>query len=76
MDYFSFDIEGSELSVLKSFPFNLFKFKVLIVEVMFYKEEEKRELNELLLNNGYHFVRNMEVDKIYVHENVKHLVKP
>lgn len=76
VDYFSFDIEGSELAVLKSFPFSLFKFKVLIVEIMFYKEEEKKELHELLQRNGYHFVRDMEVDKIYVHETVKHLVKP
>lgn len=75
VDYFSFDIEGIELSVLKLFPFHLVKFKVLIVEVMFYTESEKNELHELLQDNGYHFVRNMQVDKVYVHNSVKHLLK-
>lgn len=75
IDYFSFDIEGSELAVLKTLPFHLVTFKVLIVEVMFYTKEQKEELHELLLKNDYHFVKKMQVDRVYVHNSVKHLLK-
>ncbi|CAL8144903.1 unnamed protein product [Orchesella dallaii] len=74
IDYFSFDIEGIELSVLKTFPFDLIKFKVLIIETMFYTEEEKKELDTLLTSNDYQFVKNMQVDKIYIHKSVSHML--
>lgn len=74
-DYLSFDINGLELAVLKTFPFHLFTFKVVIIEVMFYTTEMIRELHELLLTNDYYFVKDMHVDdKIYVHNSVKHMI--
>jgi len=75
VDYFNFDIEGVELNVLRQFPFDQFIFKVLIIEVMFYTEEEKKELDTLLTSNGYHFVKNMQIDKVYVHNSVKYLLE-
>lgn len=74
IDYFSFDIEGQELSVLRNFPFHLVTFKVLIVETYFYSKQEKEELNKLLTSNGYVFVRDFNIDKIYVHESVKGMI--
>lgn len=74
VDYFSFDIEGVELAVLKTFPFHLFRFKVLIVEVMFYTPDKKQELHELLLRNDYNFVKDTQMDRIYVHNSVKHMI--
>lgn len=74
VDYFSFDIEGQELAVLRNFPFELVTFKVIVIEVMFYTPEEKMELDELLHKKGYLFVKNLQVDKIYVHESLRHLI--
>lgn len=74
VDYFSFDIEGLELAVLKTFPFHLVTFKVLIIEVYFITEEETQELNTLLLQHDYQFVRQMQIDKIYVHNSVRHMI--
>lgn len=74
VDYFSFDIEGLELGVLKTIPFDLITFRVLIIEIYFYTAEEKRELDDLLISNGYIFVRKMDIDFIYVHNSVQHLL--
>lgn len=74
IDYFSFDVEGQELAILKSFPFDLVTFKLIIIEIYFYTEEEKKELDELLRSKGYIFIKNMDIDKIYVHESYKSMI--
>ncbi|ODM89599.1 Protein Star [Orchesella cincta] len=75
IDYFNFDVEGVELAVLKTFPFDLIIFKVIIIEIYFYTAEEKKELHELLTSNGYIFAKDISIDKIYVHNSVKHLLE-
>lgn len=76
VDYFSFDIEGQELSVLKTFPFHLFVFKLIIIEDYFYSKKDKAELDELLIANGYVFVKNIHAhDRCYVHNNYQHLIE-
>lgn len=77
VDFFSFDIEGKELSVLKTFPFERVVFKVLIVEVsqMYVTPGIEREMDGLLKKNGYVFVRDMQIDKIYVHGKYKNMIR-
>jgi len=75
IDYFLFDIEGGELSVLKGFPFDKVIFKMLIVEVYFYTKEEKNELNELMKSNDYHFVRKLDIDHVFVHNSVMYMLR-
>ena len=47
IDYLSLDIEGAELNVLKTFPFNEYRFKAVSIEF------SPRELTTLLVKNGY-----------------------
>ena len=47
IDYFSLDVEGLELQILKDFPFNRYKFRILHIE------RPGQELCEILKNNGY-----------------------
>jgi len=74
IDYFSFDIEGQELGVFKNFPFELVTFKVLVVEMMFYTQAERQELHDLLISKGYIFIKDLQVDKVYVHNSVKDMI--
>lgn len=47
MEYLSLDIEGAEYLVMKDFPFDRYKFKVMTVE------RPSQELTDLLFENGY-----------------------
>jgi hypothetical protein len=47
IDYLSLDVEGAELFIMKDFPFDEYKFKVLTIE------RPKDQLLALLENNGY-----------------------
>ncbi len=47
----SIDTEGSELQILKSFPFDIIKPRVILVENNF----RKNEFSEFLTSKGYHF---------------------
>jgi hypothetical protein len=64
IDYFSFDVEGAETRILRSFPFNRYRFLALTIE------RPTPELNKLLFANGYIFVRNRSHDSFYVHESL------
>jgi FkbM family methyltransferase len=71
MEYFSLDIEGSELDVLTGFPFDKYSFGAITVEHNAYVGPEWQERREkmftLLTSHGY--VRHMEVaqDDWYIH---------
>jgi FkbM family methyltransferase len=65
IDYLSLDCEGAEYQVLKNFPFNKYKFLSLTVE------RPNKELNKLLFQNGYIFVKNNKADTFYVHKNLQ-----
>ena len=51
IDYLSLDVEGSELRILKNFPFNKYTFLALTIE------RPPIELEEILFKNGYVFVK-------------------
>ena len=48
MDFLSLDCEGYEMRVMKSFPFDQYKFRTVIIEW------PSRELDELMFENGYY----------------------
>ena len=81
IDYFSFDVEGSEARILKPFPFDKYTFLSLTVE------HPTPELHELLLENEYVFVKTvqhplvsvpgmplpketMAIESFYIHQSI------
>jgi FkbM family methyltransferase len=65
IDFFSFDVEGAETRILRSFPFEKYRFLSLTVE------RPTPELNKTLFGNGYIFVKNLSFDSFYVHESLE-----
>jgi len=50
VDFFSLDVEGSEIEVLRSIPWERVKIKVILVEVA---RVDKAGVNKILINAGY-----------------------
>jgi FkbM family methyltransferase len=63
IDYFSFDVEGSETRILRNFPFDRYVFLSMTIE------RPTPELNSILFANGYSFVKNSLYDTFYVHRS-------
>ena len=65
----SLDIEGAELQVLRTVPWDKVNIRVLVVEVdhlgKIFKGSPK-ELNNLLKKNGLKFFQSSAIDDIYV----------
>ena len=51
IDYFSLDIEGDELTVLKTIPFN--KVNIAVLSVEYAHAEDKMELKQYMKSQGY-----------------------
>ena len=64
IDYWSLDTEGSELAILKSFPFDEYSFRVLTVEHN--RLPARDEIRFLLESRGYRRIRTLEIDDCYV----------
>jgi FkbM family methyltransferase len=62
IDYLSLDVEGSEFSVLKNFPFHEYRFMLMTIE------RPPAELCNLLFENNYVFVKNHKVDTFFAHK--------
>ena len=69
IDYVSLDIEGGELSVLKTWDFNKHKVKFLTVEHGNINHYQKK-INELLTSKGFVLHRNNKWDDEYIFGNV------
>jgi len=52
IDYFSLDVEGLELEILKTIPFNKYDIRTLSVEFI-HDIEGKEAIREFMLNKGY-----------------------
>ena len=64
IDYWSLDTEGSELALLRSFPFDAYRFRVLTVE---HNNSPAREaIRAFLEPKGYARVRDLGIDDGYV----------
>ena len=64
LDYWSLDTEGSELSILKSFPFDEYSFRVLTVEHNWLPVRD--QIKDFLGSRGYQRVKALEIDDCYV----------
>lgn len=69
IDYWSLDTEGSELTLLQSFPYDEHVFRVLTVEHNFLPA--RTELREFLIRRGYQFVCEIGVDDCYVARRIE-----
>lgn len=69
VDLFSLDIEGAELQVLKTVPWDKVDIKVIIIEVNHIGEIFKgsaKQLNQFLKKSGFQFHKSLEIDDIYI----------
>jgi FkbM family methyltransferase len=81
IDYLSLDVEGQEYNILRTFPFDRYKFRCLTVE---HNEphtgpEQRMKIRSLLENNGYEFVKGNDdilnwlhgpIDDFYVYSTI------
>ncbi len=65
IDYWSLDTEGSELTLLRSFPFDEYAFRVLTVEHN--RFPVKTQIRSFLESRGYEFVKDLGIDDCYRH---------
>ena len=64
IEYLNMDIEGCELDVLSSFPFERYRFGCISVEHN-YHWERKAAIRKILESNGYRLEREIETDDWY-----------
>jgi hypothetical protein len=70
VDLFSLDIEGAELDVLQTMPFDEIKFKVLMVETAWTPGGNVAErMKSFLSMQEYVFYKTVTMDSIFVHED-------
>lgn len=65
IDFFSIDVEGSELELLKTFDWNI-RVKVFLIEFNKYSAERHESIRELLRENGYKFREKFSINEIWV----------
>ena len=63
MDYLSLDVEGAELAVLETIPFDRVDIRTLSVEV---EHSDSKKIVQLLVRNGYKVQQRMKTDIIFV----------
>jgi FkbM family methyltransferase len=64
IDYMSLDVEGAEMDILRSFPFDKYCVKYATIETNNDKEKEK-EMEEFMTQRGYKFEGHKEIDHIF-----------
>lgn len=67
IDFLSLDVEGLEYDILKTFPFDRYRFNYICVEhnSCFDGIENKNRIQEILTNNGYTLIKEIGIDDIY-----------
>ena len=65
IDFFSIDVEGSELELLKTFDWSI-KVKVFLIEFNEYSKDQHESIRELLRDNGYKFSEKLSINEIWV----------
>ncbi len=65
IDYFSLDVEGSEYAILKNFPFDKYKFRVMTIEHNGL-QPHRGNIRTLLESHGYKYDKTLEIDDCYV----------
>lgn len=64
IDYFSLDVEGAEERTIRGLDLEKYQFRCLTIE------RPTPMVNEILLQNDYLFVQNIQFDSFYVHSSV------
>lgn len=75
IDFFSLDVEGAELSVLKSIDFNTTSFGIIFIEADKHDQEKNRGVREHLANNGYEFLGHRVRSDWFRNNNFKYIYK-
>lgn len=74
VDYFALDVEGAELKILKTIPFDLLLIKVITIEYNHIKEGEEA-LTQFMKSKGFIFVRRIYgpaiADLMFAHKTLK-----
>lgn len=65
IDFFSLDVEGHELHVLRSFDFSV-PIGLILIENNREKQDEMKECDSILQTHGYHCVDEFAGSKIYI----------
>ena len=72
IDFLSLDIEGADLQVLMTIPFDKVNISVIMIEVAHLGEifeGDNDTLRQFLHEHGYIFYRRMSIDDIFVHKS-------
>lgn len=69
INFFSLDVEGHELNVLKSYDFSV-AIDIILIETMAEKVKENYECAEILIRKGYRKVGNVGCNDVYRHRHV------
>ncbi len=69
VDYFSLDVEGAELKVLKTIPFNKLDIQVLTVEFL-HDSEGSQAIKDFLAERGYAFVMKVTHERFLANDFV------
>ena len=73
MDYLTLDIEGAELQVLRTIPFDKVDIRLLDIEMNHIGEGfdgTEQDISDLLKENGYRYYQKVSIDEIYVKEDL------
>ena len=71
IEYLSIDVEGVELEIIKTFPFDKYKFGCISLEHN-YDKEKRSEIRSILKSKGYSLFKQEKADDwFYYDENIK-----
>ena len=73
VDYMTLDIEGAELKVLKTIPFDKVDIRLLDIEMNHAGEVfegTRSDIRSFLFKNGYRFYRKVSIDEMFVKRDV------
>jgi hypothetical protein len=68
INFFSLDVEGGELAVLKSIDFSDVRFDVMVVEDLY---DNVTDIERLLQSKGYVYHKRVEWNKWFIHSDFK-----
>ncbi|ODM96122.1 Protein Star [Orchesella cincta] len=65
IDFFALDVEGAEMEILLTIPFDLLTIKVLTVEEFYHRQRNMLgKMDKFLRENGMHYVGLLEKDRV------------
>ena len=73
IDFFSLDIEGAELPVLKTLPWNKISMTLLTVEINhagIVFPGTREDIQKFLSSHGYPFIDSVSVDDIFFNKDI------